>query len=247
MKLQHYIIPDWPAPKNVFAYTTTRQGGHSKPPFDSFNFSYSSGDNHDDVAANHLQLKNELKLPSNPCWLKQVHGKEVVCADHAEKYTIADGAFATKANTICVVSTADCLPVFFCHPAGNNVAVAHAGWRGLAAGIIEATWQAMQIPAKETLVWLGPAIGPTTFEVGEEVRQQFLQVDSLAQTAFRPSANPGKWFANLYQLAAQRLNKLGITQIYGGNFCTYTDQTRFFSYRRDQGKTGRMLSLIWHT
>lgn len=245
MFMQHYLIPDWPAPKNVRAYSTTRQNGHSKPPYDSFNFSFSSGDNLEHVKANRQQLRNELHLSSEPFWIKQVHGNIVIDADHAIEAPVGDASFSVLPNTICVISTADCLPVLFCNRAGNKVAAAHAGWRGLAAGVIEATLNALQIPPQDTLIWLGPAIGPKVFEVGEEVRQQFLQVDPAAVTAFIPSHNSGKWLADLYALAKQRLHRAHVTEIYGGNFCTYTDRERFFSYRRDQGKTGRMLSLIW--
>jgi YfiH family protein len=243
--MKHYINPNWPAPKNIRAYSTTRQDGHSKPPFDSFNLGFSSGDDPEKVKANRQQLNDELNLPKEPHWIKQVHGTVVDCADLAETSVVADASYSFKKNNICVISTADCLPVLFCDRAGTKVAAAHAGWRGLAAGVIEATFKAMEISPQDTLVWLGPAIGPKAFEVGEEVRQQFLQIDGLAHTAFVPSHKSGKWFADLYALAKQRLSKLGVTKIYGGDFCTYTDRERFFSYRRDHAKTGRMLTLIW--
>lgn len=241
---QHYILPNWPAPKNVHAYTTTRIGGQSKSPYDSFNLGDHVADDPYAVAANRKQLMTELKLPNSPVWLQQVHGVNVIRADHAEINPTADAACTNISKNVCVVLTADCLPILICDRQGTQVAGVHAGWRGLVTGVIEATLKTMQIIPQETFVWLGPAIGPTKFEVGDEVRQQFLMHDAKARAAFVPTANQ-KWLANIYMLATQRLKNYGITQIFGGDLCTYTDTKHFFSHRRDHGKTGRMASLIW--
>jgi polyphenol oxidase len=239
-----YLLPNWPAPKNVRAYSTTRLGGHSSKPFDNFNMGARAADDPAVVEANRNQLIAELALPNPPLWLQQVHGIQVVRADQAPIYPTADASFTEKPGVVCVVLTADCLPVLICNRQGTQVAALHAGWRGLVAGIIETTLKTMSINPQDTLAWLGPAIGPKMFEVGDEVRQQFLAHDVKAQSAFVPKENQ-KWLANLYLLATQRLANYGVTQIYGGNYCTYTDAQLFFSHRRDQGKTGRMASLIW--
>ncbi|BAP55764.1 multi-copper polyphenol oxidoreductase, laccase [Thioploca ingrica] len=237
------ITPNWPAPPQVKAYITTRHGGVSHPPYDSFNLAEHVGDDAQAVANNRAILVQTLKLPTEPIWLNQVHGTQAIAAQPAQLNGIADATYTNQAGQICVVLTADCLPVLFCDRYGTTVAAAHAGWRGLAAGILEATLQHFQVPAQDILVWLGPAIGPRVFEVGDEVRTAFIQVLPSAQSAFTPS-RPGHWLANLYQLAQQRLSQQGVTHIYGGDFCTYTDQERFYSYRRDK-VTGRMASLIW--
>lgn len=240
MPNKHYIIPNWPAPENIAAVVTTRSNGYSKPPFSSFNLGKNTGDEPDTVAANCKKLREELQLMHEPLWLNQVHGTQVACADFpTQQIVTADATYATQANRVCVIATADCLPVLLCDRNGTKVAAIHAGWRGLCAGIIEATIKTMQIPGNEILAWLGPAIGPQKFEVGEEVRQQFLAVDSNANIAFIPSSQNNKWFANLYTLAKQRLAQCQVNQVYGGDYCTFTDADRFFSYRRDAGKTGR--------
>jgi YfiH family protein len=237
-----FIEPDWPAPSNIKAYTTTRQGGASQMPYDSFNLADHVTDNPIDVQANRQRLIAQLALPNEPCWLTQVHGVEVVEANIPQP--IADAAYSITPNTICAVLTADCLPILICNRAGTHVAAIHAGWKGLAAGIIEETIKTLNLPGEELLAWLGPAIGPNTFEVGPEVRNLFLQHDPHAELAFHPSKN-GRWLADIYQLARLRLFSSGVTAVYGGDFCTYTDTDRFFSYRRDGEKTGRMASLIW--
>lgn len=236
-----FLIPDWPAPANVRALQTLRDGGCSPAPWNSFNLGGHVGDEAARVAANRARLRAEL--PGEPCWLRQVHGVDVVDAALAAAGTEADAAYATQAGRVCVVMTADCLPVLFCNRQGTVVAAAHAGWRGLLAGVLESTLAAMHCPPGEVMAWLGPAIGPDNFEVGDEVRSAFVAHDTAAGEAFRPQAG-GKWLADLYALARRRLNAAGVVAIHGGGLCTVADAGRFFSYRRD-GVTGRMASLIW--
>lgn len=236
-----FLIPDWPAPANVRALQTLRDGGSSPAPWNSFNLGDHVGDDAARVAANRARLRTEL--PGEPCWLRQVHGVEVVDVAQVAAGTEADAAYATQAGQVCVVMTADCLPVLFCNRQGTVVAAAHAGWRGLLAGVLENTLAAMHCPPGEVMAWLGPAIGPDNFEVGDEVRSAFVAHDAAAGEAFRPQAG-GKWLADLYALARRRLNAAGVVAIHGGGLCTVADAGRFFSYRRD-GVTGRMASLIW--
>lgn len=239
----NYILPDWPAPKNVRAVSTTRQGGHSQPPYESFNLGHRVDDDPDTVQRNREQLTSELSLPSEPMWLRQVHGAHVVDAAEVKSKIEADGSFTTQVGPVCVAMTADCLPVFLCNRAGSQVAILHAGWRGLAAGVIEAGVATFPHTAKDMMVWLGPAIGPDAFEVGEEVLTAFVDHDPQAQSCFKPVA-AGKWLADIYELARQRLQQAGVTAILGGDNCTYKNNKRFFSFRRD-GRCGRMASLIW--
>jgi YfiH family protein len=238
---EHLIIPDWPAPANVKALQTTRVGGTSSAPYGSFNLGDHVGDAPLAVARNRMLL-NTL-LPSEPVWLKQVHGTQVVNADQASCLSQADASIARHRAAVCVVLTADCLPVLLCDTQGSVVGAAHAGWKGLAAGITEAAVQAMDVAPQQLMAWLGPAISQQAFEVGEEVRAAFVDADPQAAAAFIPG-QPGKWFADIYALARLRLNALGITRIYGGNYCTFREPERFFSYRRD-GATGRMGSFVW--
>ncbi len=235
------LVPAWPAPANVRALQTLRTRGVSPAPWYDCNLGDHVGDDSARVSANRKKLRSFL--PAEPLWLQQVHGIATVNADLEANSLVADAAFARKPGKVCVVMTADCLPVLFCDKAGTVVAAAHAGWRGLVAGILEATVAKMGVPASELLVWLGPAIGPKCFEVGDEVRAAFLDHDTAAESAFVPQL-PGKWLADIYTLARQRLQAVGIDAISGGEFCTVTDPARFFSYRRD-GVTGRMASLIW--
>lgn len=244
--LKHYLVPNWPAPKNIKSFSTTRLAGHSTPPFASFNIGEYSEDDPQKIIANRLQLHSELQLPNEPTWLHQVHGNTIIDANHTTAERLrADASYSKHPGKVCVVSTADCLPILLCDTEGTCVAAIHAGWKGLVAGVIEATLETMQIPSANIMAWLGPAIGPEIFEVGDEVRQQFLKHDPKAQQAFTKTAKPEKWLADLYHLARQRLNDKGVTKIYGGGFCTYKQSEWFYSYRRDQGKTGRMASLIW--
>ena len=238
-----FILPDWPAPANVRAAVTTRAGGVSHAPYDSFNLAAHVGDDPAAVRENRARLRTTLALPAEPVWLKQVHGVAVVDAAQGGAAPEADGAFAAQPGAVCAVLTADCLPVLLCNREGTKVAALHAGWRGLAGGVIEAGVKAMGVPGNELLAWLGPAIGPQAFEVGPEVRAAFVQHDAQAAQAFR-TARDGKYLADIYLLARLRLQRLGIAAVYGGGFCTVTERARFFSYRRD-GVTGRMASLIW--
>lgn len=235
-----FITPNWPAPANVKALQTTRQGGVSDEPYNSLNVGEHVKDNAMAVAKNR-QLLNAY-LPSEPVWLNQVHGVRVLDAALSSCLENADASFTKKNNVVCVTMTADCLPVLLCDTHGTVVAAVHAGWRSLCDGVIEATVASMQIDGALLMAWLGPAIGPKAFEVGSEVRAQFIAQDAQAESAFKPKAD--KWLGDLYQIATQRLNRLGVTNIYGGGECTYTDSERFFSFRRD-GDTGRMASLIW--
>jgi YfiH family protein len=235
------IFPDWPAPANVRALQTTRVGGVSAEPYDSLNLAGHVGDDALKVVANRQLLSPYV--PTEPLWLNQVHGIVVVDAAIASCLPEADASFTRASNIVCATMTADCLPVLLCDEAGTVVAAAHAGWRGLCDGVVEAAIAAMQTPPKNLMAWLGPAIGPNAFEVGIEVRDAFISHARKAQLAFGPIADD-KWLGDIYLLAKQRLHRLGIERIYGGGLCTYTDQARFFSFRRD-GVTGRMASMIW--
>jgi len=238
-----WVIPDWPAPPRVHAVTTTRTGGVSTGPWTSMNPADHVGDSGSAVAANRQRLVTQLSLPAEPCWLTQVHGIRVVDAADGLETVAADAVIAGAPGSVCAVLTADCLPVLLCDRSGREVAAAHAGWRGLAAGVLEQTVARMQAPGQELLAWLGPAISAAAYVVGEEVRTAFIEQDALAAAAFRP-ATDGSWHADLYTLARRRLDSCGVTAVYGGNFCTCSDRERFFSYRRD-GTTGRMASLVW--
>lgn len=243
---QLFIFPDWPAPAQVRAVSTTRLGGVSLSPYDSLNLGAHVGDNPAAVAANRQRLRRLLGLPTEPAWLNQVHGNTVVAVErHADPAVEADAVYTGEPGRVCVVMTADCLPVLLCDRAGTGVAAIHAGWRGLRAGVIEAALARMACPPEQLLAWLGPAIGPKRFEVGEEVRQAFLSLDRENAACFRPSIT-GRWLADIYALARRQLHTLGVSAVYGGDWCTFTDSQRFFSYRRD-GCTGRMASLIWLT
>ena len=236
------VRPDWPAPASVRACCTTRSGGVSKGAFASLNLGDHVGDDPAAVAANREHLREHLGLPAMPSWLRQTHGRVLVDLDAPPADADADAAMTATPRMVCAVMTADCLPLLICDDAGTRVAAVHAGWRGLAAGVIESAVSAMGVAPERLLVWLGPAIGPDAFEVGPEVRAQFIAADPAAAAAFRPSGE--RWLADLFALARQRLRRLGVERLYGGGDCTYSQPERFFSYRRD-GVTGRMASLIW--
>jgi YfiH family protein len=240
---EYLIVPDWPAPVTVRAVSTTRQGGVSPLPYASLNLAEHVGDDPACVAENRRRLAAMLNLAAKPAWLEQVHGTTVVAAETVLAPVAADAAFTRKPGLPCVVMTADCLPVLLCDRAGTVVAAAHAGWRGLASGVIAATVARLATPPMELLVWLGPAIGPDAFEVGEEVRAAFLALDAGNADCFRPSP-AGRWLADLYELARRQLRGLGVSAIYGGEFCTFGEPERFFSYRREH-RTGRIATLIW--
>lgn len=237
------IFPDWPAPERVQAVTTTRLGGVSPVPFASFNLADHVGDDPSRVAANRQRLGRLLGLPAEPIWLNQVHGREVIAADQVAPPVEADAAVSFQSGSVCAVLTADCLPVLLCDLAGTRVAAAHAGWRGLVQGVIAATVARLNSDPAELLAWLGPAIGPEAFEVGEEVRAAFIELDRDNSACFKPSP-AGRWLAGIYELARRQLRSLGVGAVYGGGWCTFSDRERFFSFRRD-GRTGRMASLIW--
>lgn len=243
MSLPGLIYPDWPAPANVKALCTSRCGGVSQGVFASLNLGTHVGDDLAAVRQNRLLLTEHAGLPVEPAWLNQVHGTEVLVLDDWQGGVMdADASVTKAAGKVCVVMTADCLPVLFCDNKGQQVAAAHAGWRGLCDGVIEQTLKLFQNP-HDVMVWLGPAIGPATFEVGAEVRAAFMAHNAGANRAFVPTGQ-GKYLADIYLLARQRLVAAGVTQIYGGNYCTVSQSQQFFSYRRD-GQTGRMASLIW--
>lgn len=237
-----WLTPDWPAPKNVRACVTTRSSGDSKEPFANFNLGAHVGDSFEDVQRNREYLADALSC--QPTWLEQVHGNKVVAAN-AKQTLSADASVTREENLACCIMSADCLPVLFTDQAGACVAAAHAGWRSLVAGILENTVASMQVAPSQVIAWLGPAIGADAFEVGGEVRDAFLQLHPIAEQAFFPSVNPGRWMADIYQLARLRLAACGVTAVYGGGFCTVTDP-RFYSYRR-QSVTGRFASLVWIT
>ncbi len=239
-----WIRPEWPAPSRVRAVSTTRRGGVSSGAYASLNLGQHVGDAVVSVAENRRRLASSLQLPHEPRWLKQVHGITVARLAGASPDAPADAAVTGEAGEACVVMTADCLPVLFCDRSGTKVGAAHAGWRGLAAGVLEAAVQAMETAPGELLAWMGPAIGPRAYEVGEEVRQAFVSRDPGAGAAFAPGQAGGKWWCDLYMLAQRRLEAAGLKQVYGGGCCTYTERERFFSFRRD-GECGRMASLIW--
>ncbi len=236
-----WIVPDWPAPPGVRALITTRSGGASRDAYASMNLGDHVGDDPLACAENRAQLR--LLLPASPLWLQQVHGISVVEAASSRPGIEADGAVARVPRSVIGVLSADCLPVLLCDRESAAVGVAHAGWRGLAAGVIEAAVAKLDIAPERLIAYLGPGIGPAAYEVGEEVRETLVGNDPAAQLAFTPGS-PGKYFADLYLLARQRLAKTGIMSIHGGGFCTFAETSRFFSYRRD-GPTGRMASLIW--
>jgi polyphenol oxidase len=235
------IVPDWPAPPRVKSGMTTREGGVSTAPWNSLNLGDHVGDDPVHVAANRARLRQQL--PAEPAWLKQVHSSRVVELER-DPNREADAALTRQAGQVCAVLTADCLPVLFCDRAGTVVAAAHAGWRGLAGGVLETTVAAMQVPPDEILAWMGAAIGPQAFEVGDDVRAAFVAQHPQAAAAFVAQPTPGKWLADIYQLARIRLRHAGVQAIYGGGRCTFNEADSFYSYRRD-GVTGRMASLIW--
>ncbi|OAN17508.1 hypothetical protein A3K86_08050 [Photobacterium jeanii] len=237
------IIPDWPAPANVKAISTTRLGGQSLSPYRGFNLGLHVGDEAERVQGHRDQLQQMLSLPVAPAWLNQTHSTTVLNL-RAPLQTVpdADGSYTQVRGLACSVMTADCLPVLLCDKAGTQVAAVHAGWRGLVDGIVEQAIAQFNVPPEDILAWLGPAIGPSEFEVGGEVRQQFMMVLPQAESAFVPRGE--KWLADIYELARQRLRHSGISDIFGGQHCTVTEGDTFFSYRRD-GVTGRQASLIW--
>ena len=238
-----WIAADWPAPDNVVAGTTLRTGGISNGEFASLNLADHVGDESAAVAENRRRLRSELSLPAEPIWLRQVHGISVVRDDTLPSTAEADGMVATAAGVVCAVLTADCLPVLLTTSNGSSVAAAHAGWRGLSAGILEATVASLELPAEQIIAWLGPAISQPAFEVGDEVREQFIDQFEAAEACFSANSR-GRWQADLYGLATLRLQNCGVTRVFGGGACTHAEPERFFSFRRD-GRCGRMATFIY--
>lgn len=241
--LNNWLEPDWPAPSCIRAVSTLRMGGVSQGSYAEFNLADHVGDELQNVLQNRQLLKSCLKLPGDPVWLTQVHSDVVVQAELNTDRPSADASFTACSNVVCVVMTADCLPVLFCSMDGQVVAAAHAGWRGLLAGILRNTYQAMR--RDNVIAWLGPAIGPQCFEVGNELFEAFTHKDSRFSMAFSRK-DPQHYLADLYELARIELAMCGVTEVFGGDFCTYSEPERFFSYRRE-AKTGRMATLIWRT
>ena len=239
------IKPNWNAPKNVQAFTTLRHGGVSLAPYDSFNLGNHVGDDKNAVKINRTLLVERFHLPQMPLFLNQTHSTRVLPLPYDGEDFNADAVYTSQPNQVCLMMTADCLPVLFTNKQGTEVAAAHAGWRGLCDGVLEQTVAKFHCPHEDILAWFGPAIGPTAFQVGQEVIDQFVAQDPKATSAFiaDPKAKD-KFLGNLYQIATQRLNALGITQISGGEHCTYLEADKFFSYRRDHA-TGRMASVVW--
>ena len=244
MMPEDWIVPDWPAPNGVKAFITTRTGGVSTGPYASFNLGWSTGDRPAAVRENRRRLR--ALLPQEPRWLKQVHGATVINADTAHDVPEADAAVARERGTVCAILVADCVPVLFTDRAGRVVAAAHAGWRGLACGVLEQTIAAMTrhgLFAGDLLAFIGPGIGPQHFEVGPDVYEAFTARAEDARAAFAKQAS-GKWLADLFMLVRHALQRCGVEQIYGGGLCTFSTPSRFYSYRRDR-TTGRMAALIW--
>lgn len=244
MDKHSWIAAQWPAPANVKAGITTRLGGVSQPPFDSLNLATHVDDQQSDVLANRKLLKDYLELPEEPHWLNQVHGCRVSMDSSTESE--ADACMTQTTGRVCAVMTADCLPVLITDKQGSCVAAVHAGWKGLEQQVIARAIEIMPAKVSDLLVWLGPAIGPQAFEVGEEVRDLFLEQGRSFANAFvtGDGAAEGKWLMDIYNVASQQLTELNVSGVYGGGFCTYQDTERFYSFRRDK-ITGRMASLIW--
>ena len=259
-KNKHWLVPDWPAPANIHAATTLRTGGVSQSPYFSLNPAAHVGDAADSVEKNRLIIKEMLALPAEPVWLEQVHSNRAVKAVNPPCPPLqkrggqqADASYTDEPGVVCAVMTADCLPLLVCSADGRQVAAIHAGWRGLLAGVIGNTVEAMQSPSNpplckrgargDLLAWLGPAIGPECFEVGVEVRDAFLEKSAAYRPAFKEQGG-GKCLADIYLLSKIELAALGISRVYGGTHCTVTEHERFYSYRRD-AQTGRMATLIW--
>jgi len=236
------ILPNWNAPKNVKAFASTRQGGYSTGPYQGLNLGMHVDDDPEVVQHNRQLIAQQLSMPGAPVWLNQTHSTNVVTLLEPTSQVIdADGSFTRQKNVICCVMTADCLPVLLCDTQGSQVAAVHAGWRGLAGGILE---QAVAKFSGDVLAWIGPAIGPAAFEVGAEVLEAFCSFDQSAQQAFVPRQVPGKWLADMNLLATQRLNRVGVKSVFASQLCTFENADDFYSYRRD-GVTGRQASFIW--
>ncbi|BAU56898.1 peptidoglycan editing factor PgeF [Halorhodospira halochloris] len=238
-----FVAPEQPLAVGVKAFTTTRSGGVSRPPYASLNLAEHTGDDRSAVAENRRLLEVAAELPEPPRWLAQVHGTEVVAAHEQQQGAQADASWTDRPGVVCAVLTADCLPVVFAAQDGSSVAVAHAGWRGLCAGVLEETLDAMPVPAGQIVAWLGPAIGADAFEVGRDVKEAFMNADPASQEFFVPGRE-GRFYADLYSLALLRLKRRNIKDVFGYNWCTFKQRQLFFSYRRDGARTGRMATLV---
>ncbi|OMO22007.1 peptidoglycan editing factor PgeF [Vibrio lentus] len=241
------IIPDWNAPKNVKAFASTRFDGCSTGAYQGLNLGMHVGDDASLVESNRTWLKQQSNMPTAPVWLNQTHSTDVVTVlEPVANVLDADGAFTTATGVVCSAMTADCLPVILTDTKGTQVAAVHAGWRGLAGGILEnAVAKFSNLDSDNQIIaWLGPAIGKDAFEVGNDVLDAFVRFDPQAKLAFKAKSEPGKWLANMSQLATQRLMKVGVTSVTDSNLCTYADSGAFYSYRRD-GITGRQATFIW--
>lgn len=250
--LDSLIVPDWPAPAQVRAASTLRTGGASQGAYASLNLSTTVGDDAEAVTCNRERLTDMLGLPGEPRWLNQVHGTTVLDLDGELPVSrrspsgpppAADGAVTALTGQPCVIQTADCLPVLLCDASGTRVGAAHAGWRGLAGGVLESAVLGMSVGPDRLLAWIGPGIGPRAYEVGTEVKESFVAIDPAAARCFAVNAR-GRWQADLYGLARQRLEAAGVKAIYGGGWCTHSEAERFFSHRRE-APCGRMATLIW--
>lgn len=246
----HVLVPDWPVPPGVRALVTLRRGapgqpalGASAPPYDEFNLGERCGDDPAAVLANRAALRRAAALPSEPAWLRQVHGIAVWQGGNATGTPEGDAAVTARAGQVLAILTADCLPVLFAARDGREVGAAHAGWRGLAGGVLEATVAAMRTAPADLVAWLGPAAGPANYEIGEDVHAAFVDADAGAAGAFAPT-RPGHWRVDLYALARRRLAAAGVHDVHGGGECTIADAARFFSHRRDRA-CGRMATLVW--
>ena len=242
---RNYLTPDWPTPNHGRAFTTTRAQGHSQTPFNEFNLANYVEDDPEAVSANVNELTNELDLPETPRWLHQVHGTTALRAEACTNSPDADASFTTQRNTVCVVMTADCLPILLCNRSGTEVAAIHAGWKGLLAGVIDSSIEALSSSPDDLLAWMGPALGPKHFAVGDDVRADFINRHPDNLKGFTQQKT--RWHLDFYKIATMNLQRCGVTHIYGGEHCTFAEDNDFFSYRRDNGLTGRMASLIWIT
>jgi len=239
------IIPaNWNAPKNIIAFSTTRLGGVSKAPYHSLNLGAHCGDRTEHVEINRQRLIDTHRLPAQPAWLQQIHSNIAVKIDEAYQTCQADASYTDLSNTVCAILTADCLPILLSAKDGSQIAAIHAGWRGLANNIIEHTVKKLSIAPEKLLVWLGPAISQTAYRVGNDMREAFITENTAAEAAFI-AADANHWYADLSLLARQRLHALHIDAVYGGDFCTYTQDDLFYSYRRDGKNSGRIASLIY--
>lgn len=239
------IKPNWKVPEHIRAFATTRIGGYSEGKYSSFNLALHVEDDPQNVENNRSLLKECLDLPQEPLWLNQTHGNKIVCADTAHtSLPEADGSFAKTPNKICIIMTADCLPVLLTNKKGSIVAALHCGWRGLFNGIIHECIKVFTKCQDDVIAWLGPAISAAAYEVNDELKENFEQKNPLFTTAFKAS-KPGHWYMDLYLIAKIQLQENSVKEIYGGQFCTYNEDERFYSYRRDQGRTGRMATGIW--